>query len=330
MKPKYCSKCGKTLTPEGKCKFCKTNENSLQGVFAKIKAFILKLTNKMGIGSTSGQDALNVFEKNKKIIPDITSQNDQEAPIKQYDIAKLRSRILCKYADGRLQITNKRVIFRASGTSPVGAVTLHHEFSTEEIAGIEIKKTNRVSFLNIVLGIILTALISSPVYSMFYSFNTSHAVPATILGYFLIVGLLVPFFMLKKMFWIKLCSLSAALGIILGLADLTAKAVDYMFGRSLFDLTDGIAGIIILVWIFNMILVSLVPDLRICIKTKSAGDAMQIRRKTFSLFKQPEEHTGFSEVLPWKDTTKAIKEIGAIIDDIQTMGDLAIDKWKEN
>ena len=48
----------------------------------------------------------------------------------------------------------------------------------------------------------------------------------------------------------------------------------------------------------------------------------------FSL-KNHNEYTGFSEVLPWTDTDKAINEIGAMIDDLQTMGDYAIEKWKE-
>ncbi len=330
MKPKYCSKCGNTLNTDGTCPHCTTQANSPNGVFAKIKEFISKLFGRMGIGSDSEQDALDVFEKNKRIVPEIISQNDAEIPIKQYDIAKLRSRILCKYAEGRLQITNKRVIFRAAGPSPAGKITLQHEFAIEEIAGIEIKKSNRVSPLNIILGIILTFVVAGPFYTFFNGFNEASTIGATVLGFLLIAALVVPFFMLKKKFWIKQCFLSAALGVVTGLSDLTSKAVDYMLGRSLFDITDGIATVLFFIWVFNLVLVSLVPDLRLCIKTKSAGDAIQIRRKISGLFKQPEEHTGFSEVLPWKDTSKAITEVGAIIDDIQTMGDLAIEKWKEN
>ena len=204
MKPKYCSKCGNTLNPDGKCSHCKTQANLPSGVLAKTKDFISKQMDRMGIGSDSEQDALNVFEKNKKIVPDIISQNEAEIPIKQFDIARLRSRILCKYAEGKLQITNKRVIFRAAGPSPAGKITLQHEFSIEEIAGIEIKKSNRVSPLSIILGIILTFVVASPFYKMLNSFNEASTMGATIIGFLLIAGLVVPFFMLKKKFWIKL------------------------------------------------------------------------------------------------------------------------------
>ena len=80
-----------------------------------------------------------------------------------------------------------------------------------------------------------------------------------------------------------------------------------------------------------MILVCLVPDLRICIKSKSFGEGIMIRRKIWGIFfKQPNEYTDFSEVLPWSDTDKAIDELGAIIHDVQTSGNYNIDKWKEN
>ena len=42
------------------------------------------------------------------------------------------------------------------------------------------------------------------------------------------------------------------------------------------------------------------------------------------------EYTDFGEVRPGKDTDLMITELGTLIDDIQTIGDMAIDKWKEN
>ena len=40
--------------------------------------------------------------------------------------------------------------------------------------------------------------------------------------------------------------------------------------------------------------------------------------------------TGYNEVLPTEQTNKAIREIGAMISDIQKLGDLAVEKWKED
>ena len=41
-------------------------------------------------------------------------------------------------------------------------------------------------------------------------------------------------------------------------------------------------------------------------------------------------YVGYNEVLPAKDTDRAITEIGAILSDVQKLGDFAIEKWKED
>ena len=42
-----------------------------------------------------------------------------------------------------------------------------------------------------------------------------------------------------------------------------------------------------------------------------------------------EEYSGFAEVIPWEDADLAIKEIGAIINDVKTLGDMGVEKWKD-
>ena len=101
-----------------------------------------------------------------------------------------------------------------------------------------------------------------------------------------------------------------------------------LFGFS-FKFADFFSTVILLVWLLNMIFVALVPDLVLIIKTNSASEAITIRRKQFAtLFKQEMEYTGFSEVLPDKDIDIFVSEIGALIHDIQALGDMGIDKWK--
>lgn len=67
-------------------------------------------------------ESSDAFEHGLKIVPDCISANDGEIPIKQYDFAKLRTRFMLEKSYGRLQITNKRVIFRAAGRSPLGKI----------------------------------------------------------------------------------------------------------------------------------------------------------------------------------------------------------------
>ena len=140
----------------------------------------------------------------------------------------------------------------------------------------------------------------------------------------------VPFFVIKKHFWIKYIALSAAMGVMAGICSIPTIAFDISTGEFVPNILDIVLCAVTILAVVNLIILSFVPDLRICIKTKSASEAVRIRRKVRGFFgRQPMEYTDFSEVLPSEDTDRAINELGSLIDDIQTMGDYAIEKWKE-
>ena len=74
-----------------------------------------------------------------QIVPDnLTLNEGREVPIRQYDVAELRSRLKLERAEGRLQVTNKRLLFRATGRSVRGKTTLQHEFALDDMKGFEI------------------------------------------------------------------------------------------------------------------------------------------------------------------------------------------------
>lgn len=56
------------------------------------------------------------YEYNIPIVPECVQPIENEVVVKQYNIAKLRSRLKFMKADGRLMVTNRRVLFRAAGT----------------------------------------------------------------------------------------------------------------------------------------------------------------------------------------------------------------------
>ena len=60
----------------------------------------------------------------------------------------------------------------------------------------------------------------------------------------------------------------------------------------------------------------------------SGEGPIDIRRNTL-FTKQNERGTGFDEVIPTEQTESAIREISAIIGDIQKLGDFGIEKWKK-
>ena len=67
------------------------------------------------------------------------------------------------------------------------------------------------------------------------------------------------------------------------------------------------------------------------IKTKGGiegGTPIKIQRDRYFLFLRLGTENGYSEVFPTSDTDTAIKEIGAIINDVQKLGDHGVHKWK--
>lgn len=325
---KFCTNCGKALKDNEKCT-CQPNAKYAH-VLTKGKSLCVRLLQRMGIGTT-GENAATIFETGQKIVPDIVKANEGEMPVKQYDVAFLRSRIRGQFAKGRLQVTNKRVIFRAAGVSYQGPIAQQYEFSLNEIAGIEIKRKTRVSPLNVVLGLLLNAFALFMFSGLFYNFTSNDSAAALFVSVWFGLASAVPFFVLRKRFWLKLLSLSCGLGMLAGTGGLAnAGAISLLVGFEA-NLADFLSAVLSWLFVANLILVSLVPDLVLIVKTKGGSSAFEIRRKLFPTpFRQMVEHTDFSEVLPGKNVDTLINELGALIDDLQTFGDAAIANWADN
>ena len=319
---KFCKHCGRSLEPNEKCNCRAVQATGFQSVLAN-------LFNRMGV-DTPFTGMGNVFEQNKAVVPDAVIPNDGEQPIKQYEVATLRSRIRGQWAKGKLQVTNKRVLFRAAGVSYKGAISQQYEFAIDEIAGVEIKKVNRISPLNVVLGLFLSFFVGGLMNSLLSSVMDMTTAGAVALAVILGLGAATAFFLLRKKFWLKLICISGGIGILAASGQLFNINIQTYFTGLTANVADVFNWALLILWVLCVIFVSLVPDLVLCVKTKGASEAFIIRRKQHAtLFKQEVEYTGFSEVLPGKDVDLMASEIGALIDDIQTLGDMAIDKWKE-
>lgn len=317
---KFCTKCGRPLVEGKKCTHCQ------RAGFSEFLARILKRT---GIGTPS-ENSDSMFETGQKIVPDIVAANGGEIPIKQYLVASLRSRIRGQYAKGRLQVTNKRVIFRAAGVSYQGPIAQQYEFAIGEIAGVEIKKKNRVSVMNVLACIFLNYISLEAFSELFSSFAEKG--PTTALYASIVIAFVcaAPFFMLYKKFWLKLLLLNCGIGALVGTTNLTKDYISFLDKAPSAGLTEVILLVLYLLWFITVVLVSVVPDLVLVIKTKGAAPAFEIRRKLFpNPFRPMVEYTDFAEVLPGTDVDFMTSELGALIDDIQTLGDMAIEKWKE-
>lgn len=288
---------------------------------------------RMGI-KESGYDPTSPYEDRMNIIPDIVKPNDGEVPIRQYKIATLQNKIAgFTYAKavGRIQVTNKRILFRAPGKSILGMRTsLQHEFLIDEIGGIEARRENIFNKGDMLLGLFIAFLgffIMSRIVMSSVRYSSSGAEWACIFLslFFGITGIL-PFFMMQKRWLLKMFLAGVSCG---------ALVIPIFMGSAFFAVLFIVPFIAVFVSGFFC---SIRPNLVLSIKPKgAAGAAIDIRRTSTGIGKifqraggtESDDHTGFREIFPEEDAEKAIREIGAMINDIQKMGDYAVSKWKQ-
>jgi len=136
---------------------------------------------------------------------------------------------------------------------------------------------------------------------------------------FLLLGV-ASFFMLPRLFPVK-WALNGEATVLLAICALESGNL-YLFIPAL---------ITVILMIISVMIHCFLPDLTFSIAPNAIVIARERGGGLFGMFGQAgQSATGYREVMPDVDTTRAVREINAIISDLQTMGDLAVDKWKED
>ncbi len=262
----------------------------------------------LGIGEADNNDVAGCFERGKRIVPDLVAPCEQEIPVKQYQLCNARSRLRGLWQEGRIQVTNKRVIFRLSGRSWIGRAMSHTEFTIDEVAGIALSNGVRFALWDFLLGFIFSA-IAMVLGGFFGGFPV-------FLAYILGIAAMAPFFLLKKKYYIKTLFLAFSVGVIS--VSMGGSTYDHPFLAKVGVFLMVIAFILYIVALF---LFSLKPSLSIKVMTKCASDS------PISIW-SAQTMVSVMEVLPGEDADVAIEELGSMITDIQKLGDFGIRKWK--
>ena len=113
---------------EGIISFLNTTSRSLGNALDKIYNFMTptdrpgRISNLVPVRKLLGfskEDRIaqvgDCYERGMKIVPDLIQPCGQEIPVRQYDLCTTRSLLKGMWQEGRLQVTNKRVLFRLSG-----------------------------------------------------------------------------------------------------------------------------------------------------------------------------------------------------------------------
>jgi len=311
----FCTRCGRQLEKGEPC--------SCSATVAEPKTF------RRRTGMNTGETSSNIYERGQLIVPQNIAPSEGEVPVKQYNVAVMKNALSASRIEGRMQVTNKRVLFRATGSDTYGRTMIQHEFAIDEIAGIEAKRNKRVSGWHLLLGLIIISCIgflSLAIAAGIYSNSRWFA------GIFtLIVASVscIPFFRVYEKFLIKLLSLSAGAGMVGGML-MMSFTLNRGFGKFFWTLAILFMGIIVII---DFIYIIFKPNLIISVKNKGSMGVVDIKRKSKKkLFggKDPKTDTEDSEydfVMPTPETDSAIREIGAIVLDIQKLGDFGVEKW---
>ena len=139
-----------------------------------------------------------------KIVPDLIQPCGQEIPVRQYDLCTTRSLLKGMWQEGRLQVTNKRVLFRLSGRNWSGRAQKSIEFTLDDVVGMEIRNRSRLSFVAMLLNLVIVAI--------FYYFGLFIADSSPSLE--LVLGLLISgsfLLLLRKHYYAKAIALAFTL-----------------------------------------------------------------------------------------------------------------------
>lgn len=286
------------------------NQNANDSSFTISTEDWVPLGKLIGLGESDKNDTHGCFERGKKIVPELTAPCEGEVPVKQYHICNARARVRGLWQEGRIQVTNKRIMFRLSGRSWIGRAMSHSEFDLNEIAGVALSNGVRFSAWDMIVAVLLSMILIG-LGGILGNFSG-------ILALFIGIALAAPFFVIKKKYFIKVLSLAAAMGTLSAGIGVSSWRHPFIAKMNLCFLV-----IVVVLYMIALILFALKPSLSIQVMTKCASDSPIYiwSRQTF---------VSILEILPGEDADVAIEELGAMIRDLQELGDAGIAKWKED
>ena len=272
------------------------------------------------------------------IIPHSMTSNDGEIPVKQFNLTTLRNLVFgfipTGKAAGKLLITNKRVIFSAKGFDFNGSTNYQQEFTISEIGGVKFRKSYAFKFLRFLFIFFITSLVVGTLAAIFFEIFDGEAGRKflSLLSTISVIaaGFILFFPGINR--WLKLLAVAVSMSLSAEGIDLIGNPLaSVYYGGSGGELTVILTIVKFILLIIAIISVSKLPDMEIYVATKGGGEAVMVKadKKGIPLIKPDEDNCGYSYVLPARDTEIALREVGAIIDDIQVLGDYGVEKWKQ-
>jgi len=272
---------------------------------------------------------------NSNFVPRQVNALNNEVHVKQYHIAHMRNVLRINRAAGYLEVTNKRIIFKAEDTSFNKKSMVHREYDINKIAGIEAVNNYRISIIRIFIGLLtLVAVAALAAYGALWfthgsmwaeDITTMVRPPLTrILLYAarglleswypdiglisLGVGLAVGFggialvILLRGRMWLKLIFFGMSLGGF-GVSALTYNV--FAFVLLIISIIFALFGTIAFAWI---------PDFLLSIRSNDGTLVHLVKGQRFADVFFGTTSIGYAEAAPTSEVADVVRELGEIIE----------------
>lgn len=259
-----------------------------------------------------------------------------ETSVRTYHCTYYRSRLLGLKANGYLAVTNKRVIFQALGKSSAGRSVIQSEVPIVDVSGINSYKGTYFSFVHLFGALLVAWLVTSllPALLMIIaeSFRMNYDVFRGMIWILTILAAGSSFFVPNKMIWRTVLASASA-------GTLTALVGRSFIGGFLGGFLGGGRGggweilIVMGLAIYTLVCISFYarrPTFSLSVASKG-GSSTPINISGATGFGIFDIAAGKAlTAAPAKEAEIMLRELGAVVLDIQTLGDLGINKWRQS
>jgi hypothetical protein len=276
-----------------------------------------------------------------------------EIPVRTYHCTSLSSRLLNLKAQGYLVVTSKRVVFHAYGSSYTGASVLQSEIPVEDVSGITHYKGTIFSISHLLTALAVVFFLSPFLFGIFVGIFSVAAIffqafSSIMQIVWLILGIIVAassFSISSKKIW-RLIVLMAGIALLNSAAtggsagfltmfwaqgeNFLTNAVN-MFNGAVSAIASIIGALASLGFgiysLFCIYMYTQRETVSLAIGSKG-GSSTPIAISGISGFGHNAAAVKALTAEPAADVDTMIRELGAMITDIQSLGDYGIEKWR--
>jgi hypothetical protein len=267
---------------------------------------------------------------------------DGEVSVKSYLCTSFSSMLFGIKADGYLEVTNKRLLFQAAG---MGATkhksVIHSEVPISEVVGVNIYKGKGFNLLRFIGGLILTlfiVIIVAAIITPLLSFLNDSPTTYQFIIWALFAGVLYFAYVnrdtrenddsiiqsnIKDNSFKELALVAVGLGFLLTLAR-ESIGLYSQFGSGKFAIP-----VFLIVLLFALYRFSKKSAFSLFIHSKSSSNAIVRISGPSPMGAASSAASKALTAKPGVDSLLVLQELGAVILDLQNMGEYGIEKWKK-